>query len=401
MHSMESEELPPDAPGRLVPYGRRPYYKPEPLPPSEELALDDEFYELLADATFWLGKLAGTSSSGAFAPVLYTSLLRKEAMESAEIEGADVDFNALYSTETGPQLSNESGTAAAGEADGRGTDAAATKDTTEVLNYERALEAGIKALDRNEEITVDLLHSLHEMLLSGVPEERVDTDTIGDFKQTPNRAGEFVPVPPGEVEGAMQALVTYIRTGGSYHPLVDIALIHYQFETIHPYGDGNGRLGRLLITLLLYDADYLDQPTLYLSEYFNRNKQTYVDRMNAVRTRGEWAAWIEFFVRGVRNQAHESVERSLQLQRLRNEYEEEYGDSSVSHARLACSLFERPYFTADDAAELLDVERSTAHRAINRLREEGLVEEVTGKERYQEFRAAEIFEILERPPETY
>jgi Fic family protein len=402
MHSMESEELPPDAPGRLVPYGRRPYYKPEPLPPSEQLDLDDEFYELLADATFWLGKLAGTSSSESFAPVLYTSLLRKEAMESAEIEGANVDFNALYRTETGPGLADAgSGMPASDEAAGRGTDAAATKDTTEVLNYEQALEAGIEALDHDEEITVDLLHSLHETLLSDVPEERVDTDTIGEFKQTPNRAGEFVPPPPEQVEGAMQALVTYIRTGGSYHPLVDIALIHYQFETVHPYGDGNGRLGRLLITMLLYDAGYLEQPTLYLSEYFNRNKQTYVDRMNAVRTRGEWVAWIEFFVRGVRNQAHESVERSLQLQRLRNAYEDEYGDSSVSYARLACSLFERPYFTTDDVAELLDVERSTAHRAINRLREEGLIEEVTGKERYQEFRAAEIFEILERPPVTY
>jgi Fic family protein len=399
---MESEELPPDAPGRLVPYGRQPYYKPEPLPPAEPLDLDDEFYDLLADATFWLGKLAGTSSSSAFSPVLYTSLLRKEAMESAEIEGADVDFNALYSTETGPQLSSdETGETAANEATGPETDAASTKDTTEVLNYERALEAGIEALDCDEEITIGLLHSLHETLLTDVPEERVDTDTIGGFKTAPNRAGEFVPPPPDQIEGAMQALVTYIRTGGSYHPLVDIALIHYQFETIHPYGDGNGRLGRLLITLLLYDAGYLEQPTLYLSEYFNRNKQTYVDRMNAVRTRGEWEPWIEFFVRGVRNQAHESVERSLQLQRLRNSYEKEYGDSTVSHARLACSLFERPYFTADDVAELLDVERSTAHRAINRLRDEGLVEEVTGKERYQEFRAAEIFEILERPPETY
>jgi Fic family protein len=399
---METEELQPSAPGRLVPYGRQSYYKPDPLPPSAELDLGNEFYELLADATFWLGRLAGTSASDTFAPVLYTSLLRKEAMESAEIEGADIDFNALYSTETGPGAESEP--AATVESDGaasRGDDDSTTKDTTEVLNYERALEAGIEALNRDEEITVDLLHSLHDRLLSDVPEERVDTDTIGDFKRTPNHAGEFVPVPPGEVEGPMQALVTYIRTGGSYHSLVDIALIHYQFETIHPYGDGNGRLGRLLITLLLYDAGYLEQPTLYLSEYFNRNKQTYIDRMNAVRTRGEWEAWIEFFVRGVRNQAHESVERSLQLQRLQQDYEAEYGDSTVSHAQLACSLFEQPYFTADDVVEMLDIERSTAHRAINRLREEGLVEEVTGKERYQEFRAAEIFEILERPPETY
>lgn len=398
---MEREDLPPDAPGRLVPYGRQPYYKPDPLPPSRDLTLDEGFYELLADATFHLGKLAGTGSSDVFAPVLYTSLLRKEAMESAAIEGADVDLNALYRSETGSQSEYEGRETGDTEAASAGVGDSTTKDTMGVLNYERALEAGIEALDNGAEITVDLLHSLHETLLTDVPEERVDTDAIGEFKQRPNRAGEFVPLPPGDVEGSIQALVTYIRTGGSYHPLVDIALIHYQFETIHPYGDGNGRLGRLLITLLLYDTGYLERPTLYLSEYFNRNKQSYVDRMNGVRTRGEWEPWIEFFVRGVRNQARESVKRSLQLRRLQNDYETEYGDSTVSHARLACRLFEQPYFTADDVTAMLDIERSTAHRSINRLREDGLVEEVTGKERYQEFRAAEIFEILERPPETY
>jgi Fic family protein len=399
---MSIDELQPGAPGKLVPYGRRPYYKPDPLPPSEDLEFDTEFYNLLTEAMFQLGKLTGTSSSDAFAPVLYTSLLRKEAMKSAEIEGADVDFNALYSTEARlqeePGGTDDTSPSRGGSSE---SDSDVTKDTTEVLNYERALKAGIEALDRGEEITIDLLHSLHETLLAGVPEDRVDTDAIGEFKRVPNRAGEFIPLPPGEVEGAMQALVTYIRTGGRYHPLIDIALIHYQFETIHPYGDGNGRLGRLLVTLLLYDYDYLNRPTLYLSEYFNRNKQTYVDRMNAVRTDGAWIPWVEFFVRGVRNQARESVERSLQLQSLSNRYEDEYGGSTVSHARLACRLFERPYFTASDVASMLDIERSTAHRAINRLREEGLVEEVTGKERYQEFRAKEIFEILERPPATY
>lgn len=126
---MGSENLPPDSPGRLVPYGCRRYYEPEPLPPAKQLALNDEFYDLLAEVTFWLGNLAGTSSSGAFAPILYTSLLCKEAMESVEVEGADIDFNALYSTETGPQLaSSESVTTAADRTTGRVTDAAATKE---------------------------------------------------------------------------------------------------------------------------------------------------------------------------------------------------------------------------------------------------------------------------------
>lgn len=125
----------------------------------------------------------------------------------------------------------------------------------------------------------------------------------------------------------MDGLFTYYRTGGSYHPLVDIALFHYQFETIHPYGDGNGRLGRLLITLQLYDADLLERPNLYLSEYLNRNKTTYVERMEGVRFHGEWEAWLSFFIEGIARQAHESVERTRALADLRREYEHEYGES--------------------------------------------------------------------------
>lgn len=392
---MWADELEDGSPGKLVPYGRTPYYKPEPLPPSRELELDDEFYERLSDATFWLGKLSGISLEVDFPAVLYTSLLRKEAMESAEIEGADVDYNALYSFETGTASDVESSPANARPA----TDD--TKDIQEVLNYERAVEDGIETLDAGDEITIDLLHSLHERLLTDVPDDRVDTDTIGAFKTTPNRMGEFLPPVPDAAEGAMDALMTYYRTGGSYHPLIDIALFHYQFETIHPYGDGNGRLGRLLITLQLYDTGYLERPNLYLSEYFNRNKQTYVDRMDQLRAEGTWERWLSFFIDGVRYQAQESVERTLELDELRREYQETYGGVSYTKNQLACSLFEQPYVTARSVAERFDVQRSTAYRAIESLQEDGILEEVTGKERNREYRATEIFEILERPPQTY
>ena len=394
--SAETPELPDSAPGRYVPYGRKAYYKPEPLPPATELDLSPDFYELLSDATFWLGKLSGLSMTVDFPPVLYTSLLRKEAMESAEIEGADVDFNAVFSAETrslnnGQKLSDNSYTV--------GLDA--TKNAQEVLNYETCVTDGIQVLDEGGTITIDLLNSLHQTLMSGLPDDRCETETLGEFKKTPNVVGSFLPPPPDETEGLMDALITYIRTGGSYHALIDIALVHYQFETIHPYGDGNGRLGRLLVTLQLYDAGYLEYPNLYLSEFFNRNKETYVDRMEAVRESGSWADWLTFFVTGITNQARESVERSIELRDLQQRYDNEYGGSGYAYARLARTLFETPYFTAPQAAELLDVEPSTAYRAIERLQEEGVLEEVTGKERHREFRAREIFDILEQPPQTY
>jgi len=390
---MQRTELDARAPGSLKSYGKRSYYKPDPLPPSRTLALDDDFYETLADATFWLGKLSGVSLELDFPPVLYTSLLRKEAMESAEIEGADVDYDALYSLETR--------TFDAEQDDIETTAADDTKDTREVLNYEDAIDDGIEALDAGAELNVDLLHGLHETLLTGVPDDRVDTDTIGAYKSKPNHLGDFLPPAPSAVGDLMDALFTYYRTGGSYHPLVDVALFHYQFETIHPYGDGNGRLGRLLITLQLYDHDYLERPNLYLSEYFNRNKDTYVERMEGVRFDGDWAAWLSFFIEGIARQARESVDRTLSLAALRREYEAEYGGVSYTKHRLACKLFEQPYVTSKTVQRLFDVEQPTASRAITRLVDEGVLEEVTGKERNKEYRAREIFEILERPPQTY
>ncbi|WP_254529723.1 Fic family protein [Natrinema gelatinilyticum] len=391
---MRTTDVEETAPGELISYGRESYYRPDPLPPSGTLAGDADFYGLLADATFWLGKLSGIGLELEFPPVLYTSLLRKEAMESAEIEGANIDYNALYSLETRSLDEIEDGVEPTSSETG-------TKDTTEVLNYEQAIEDGIDALDSGGEISVGLIHDLHEVLLTDVPDDRVDTDTIGSYKIVPNHLGDFLPPVPGEIDGLMDALVTYYRAGGSYHSLIDIALFHYQFETIHPYGDGNGRLGRLLITLQLHDSGLLERPNLYLSEYFNRNKAAYVDRMEAVRIQGDWERWVSFFVNGIAKQAEESVDRTLALDGLRRRYENEYGGVQYAKNRLACNLFEYPYVTTKTAAEMLDIERSTAYRAIDELEDDGVLEEVTGKERNKEYRAKEIFEILERPPQTY
>lgn len=389
---MDRSSVTDEAPGRLVSYGRDSYYKPDPLPPSRTLELDEQFRELLSETAFWLGKLNGVGLTETYPPVLYTSLLRKEALESTEIEGADADFNDVFSYETLTRLAD-----GPDEDRDRGSQER-TKDIGEVLNYESALERGIAEMRDGEEISVGLLHSLHERLLKGV---RSDTDTIGRFRERPVHLGEFVPPAPDAIEGAMDALLTYVRTGGQHHDLVDVALVHYQLETIHPYGDGNGRLGRLLIALQLYRNGYLERPNLYLSEYFNRNRRTYVDRLQAVRKTGDWEPWLSFFVTGLRNQARESVERILELRALRTRYESEYGDSNRSDARLALDLFEQPYVTATDVERRLDVSGPTAYRAIESLREEGVLEEVTGKERNREFRAAEIFEILEQPPQTY
>jgi Fic family protein len=192
----------------------------------------------------------------------------------------------------------------------------------------------------------------------------------------------------------MQSLASYLQMGGQYHPLVDAAIIHYFFETVHPFSDGNGRLGRLLIILYLTSEGYLESPYIYPSAYFNRHKVEYVERMRAVSEEGAWEAWFEFFLEGLRSQAEQSYSRTHQLRELQERYETEYSGSTATD-RFARQLLEYPYFTAPDLVEYLDVSRRTAYKVVDELESDGLIEEVTGKERGKEYKAVDVFDILQ------
>jgi Fic family protein len=210
------------------------------------------------------------------------------------------------------------------------------------------------------------------------------------------RSGQqpFVPPPPQRLGDLMQSLASYLQMGGQYHPLVDAAIIHYFFETVHPFSDGNGRLGRLLIILYLTSEGYLESPYIYPSAYFNRHKVEYVERMRAVSEEGAWEAWFEFFLEGLRSQAEQSYSRTHQLRELQERYETEYSGSTATD-RFARQLLEYPYFTAPDLVEYLDVSRRTAYKVVDELESDGLIEEVTGKERGKEYKAVDVFDILQ------
>jgi Fic family protein len=347
--------------------------------------MDDELASAVSEATFQLGRLDGISPTVDFSPVLYTSLLRLEAVETAEIEGADVNIGEVYAYHT-RRRSNE-------RIDVR-------RDLQEVLNAERALKEGFDAITSGDSITLELLQSLHEILLADV---RNEGDVVGEWRETdvhiPSPCGgqqPFVPPPHGTVPELMDSLEAYIKMDGQHHPLIDLAITHYQFETIHPCSDGNGRLGRILIVLQLHEAGYLSDPYLYPSAYFNRNKQEYVEKLRAVSEAGEWRDWILFFLDGIENQAQDSYERTFELIELQREYTEQYPGTKTSH-KLARSLFDLPYFTAREVETQFNVSRQTAYNAIEELENEGLITEVTGKQRNQEFKAVDIFDILERP----
>nr|WP_256388536.1 Fic family protein [Haladaptatus sp. W1] len=182
---------------------------------------------------------------------------------------------------------------------------------------------------------------------------------------------------PEGLTGLMQSLESYIQMGGQYHPLIDAGIIHYFFETVHPFSDGNGRLGRLLIILYLTSEGYLESPYIYPSAYFNRHKVEYVERMRAVSEEGAWDEWLTFFIEGLRSQAETSYTRTQQLRELQERYENEYSGSTTTDA-FARQLLQCPYFTAPDLVEYLDVSRRTAYKIVDDLEADGLIEEVTG-----------------------
>ncbi len=379
---MTDKNLPPEAPGTYRPYGVKPYYLPDKLPPEKEIEIDGDLRESLEDAIYQLGILEGISEETDTNPIVYTSLVRREAVESVLIEGAEIQIEDLFRPDTF-------------EAD------EVTKDVQEGLNYEVAVHEGAEALDEAGEITLDILKDLHRTLLK---DARDEGDTLGEFRDrpvhipAPDPASEpFIPPAPTKVPELMKNLERYIQNDSGYHKLLDIGIVHYQIETIHPFSDGNGRLGRLLITLQLIDYGYLTKPYLYPSAYFNKHKVEYVKRLRAVSEEGRWEEWLRFFVDGIRQQAKEAAERTDELRELRREYEGRYGDEKTAKDRLAMRLFKHPYLTTKDVQEILNVSSQTARNAIQSLEEEGVLQETTGKERYQEYKAVDIFDILNRP----
>ncbi|MUV85417.1 HTH domain-containing protein [Natronomonas sp. CBA1123] len=381
---MSPKELPDRAPGTYVSYHPNPYYSPETLPIEPKLEITDQTHALVTDAAHQIGRVDGISSTVDFSTVLYTSLIRIEAVESARIEGADVVYQDVEAYHTqNPTVE---------------TDPTVEKDLKEALNYENALTHGLEKVKSGDEITLSLIKRLHSMLLEDV---RNDGDVVGDFRDhmvhlTSPQSGErpFVPPPPEALDALMQSLEGYVRMGGQYHPLVDAAIIHYFFETVHPFSDGNGRLGRLLIILYLTSQGYLESPYIYPSAYFNRHKVEYVERMRAVSDEGAWNEWFQFFLEGLRSQAETSYDRTHQLRELQERYEKEYPGNTKTD-QFARQLLQYPYFTAPDLVEYLDVSRRTAYKVVDNLESDGLIEEVTGKERGKEYKAVDVFNILE------
>ncbi len=355
-------------------------FVPAALPP--EMRYDDELVLALSRADSSLSELSGLGRLLPSPHLLIAPYVRKEAVLSSRIEGTTTDLSELLKDEAGAELP-------ARDAD----------DVREVRNYVRALEYGVKRLEHLP-LSLRLVRELHERLMRGV---RGDRATPGEFRRSQNWIGasgstpdtaSYVPPPVEEMRACLDSWERFLHERDRIPDLVQCALMHEQFEAIHPFLDGNGRVGRLLITLFLIERNRLSQPLLYLSAYIERNRSQYYDLLQGVRTRGDWRSWILYFLVGVAEISTEAVKRSGRLmelrERLRNKIE-----GKRNAVRLLEKLFENPFVTVAGAARLLGVTNPTARQAVKQLLAAEVLSETTGREWGRLYLAKPILKILE------
>jgi Fic family protein len=277
-------------------------------------------------------------------------------------------------------------------------------DVQEVYNYVQALEYGLKRLG-SLPLSLRLIREIHARLMEGV---RGGYQTPGEFRRSQNWIGPpgctlgevtFVPPPVTEMHEALNDLKAYLHATALLPPLVRVGLIHYQFEAIHPFLDGNGRVGRLLVTLLLCAWRLLSEPLLYLSAYLAAQRQAYYDLLLAVSQEGKWEAWLTFFLDGVASQARDGVVRAGQMQALREGYRSQFQATRASARLLQVIdlLFAQPIVRVDQIEAALGVSTPAAQNYINRLEDAGILREVTGRSRNRVYQADGVLAAMEEP----
>jgi Fic family protein len=374
------------APGRLIKTSQGYWaFIANPLPP--ELTWSAILVSLHSEAERELARLALAGRDFPHPHILARSFIRNEAVISSHIEGTRATLEDLYAYEADQMTFLEP-----------------TSDAREVYNYVQALDYGMERV-RTFPISLRLIRELHAILMEGV---RGEVMTPGEFRHSQNWIGfagctlntaTFVPPPVDEMHVALDALEKYIHAPSDLPILTRIGLIHYQFEAIHPFLDGNGRVGRLLISLLLNHWGLLPNPLLYLSAYFDRNRNEYYDRLLAISHGGDWESWMQFFLTGVRDQSRESALRVQALQSLRVFYKTQLASRRSAEALLEVVefLIGNPIFTVRSLQRTLELsDFKTAGRYVDALEEVGIVREVTGRKRNRLFRADEVLKAIQQ-----
>lgn len=366
--------------GRYVsqPTGYRAFV-PSPLPPFPAIDLSGELAGLLSAADRAMGRLDGSVLTLPNPDLFVFMYVRKEAVLSSQIEGTQSSLQDLLAAEA--QL----------------LDPSLPRDVDEVINYVRAMNHGLARIG-DLPVSVRLIREIHAELMKGVRGGRLQP---GELRTSQNwigpagctlREATFVPPPHHDVPGALGDLERFLHEDRALPPLVRIALAHVQFETIHPFLDGNGRVGRLLVTFLLTEGGVLHKPVLYLSHYLKRHRQSYYEHLQAVRDEGAWEAWLAFFLRGVIEVAGEAAETARRILQLREHHRaaitEHLGRAAGNGHKVLESLFDRPIVSVSDVRKLTGTTYAAANKLVSRLVDLQVLNEVTGYARNRRFRYA-------------
>lgn len=376
--------------GRYVhqPTGYRAFL-PAPLPPDPGLRLEGELQTLLSQADRALGRLDGSIQTLPHPDLFVAMYVRKEAVLSSQIEGTQSSLQDVLAAEA-RVLSQDR-----------------PDDVDEVFNCVGAMKYGLERLETLP-VSVRLIREIHERLLTGVRGQHL---TPGETRTSQNWIGPggctlaeatFVPPPPQEVPRLLGELELFLHDHSPVPLLIRIGLAHAQFETIHPFLDGNGRIGRLLITFLLCEKEVLQKPVLYLSHYFKRNREQYYDHLQAVRTEGAWEEWLAFFLKGVfevSEQATETARRILLLrERHRQVITDQFGRAAGNGHRVLEHLYQHPIVAVTEVQELIQTSYPAANNLVGQFVANGLLHEMTGQKRNRRFIYRDYIDLFHNGP---
>ena len=361
-------------------------FVPYPLPLNIEYS--SGLINLLAEANRHIGNLNGVGILLPNPNLLIVPYMRREAVLSSKIEGTQTSLSDLFYFEAARREEQKS--------------EAQKTDVLEVINYVKAMDYGLKRL-KELPICLRLMREIHEILMKNVRGQHL---TPGEFRRSQNWIGpagcnlneaKYVPPPVHEMHEALGELEKFLHERENLSGLVQCALMHYQFEAIHPFLDGNGRIGRLLITLFLCEREFLHYPMLYLSAFFDKYRDEYYERLLAVSQKGEWEEWISFFLRAIVVQSKDAAENSRAILKLLENYRNRIQEkrTSIYVAKLLEELFKNPYVSIPRAALKLNTSFHTAKAAIEKLRKVNILVEITDKLRGKVYCAKELLSLLE------
>ena len=371
----------------LQPAGYRAFI-PSPLPPDPPISLSGALQTLLSQADLALGRLDGSIHTLPHPDLFIYMYVRKEAVLSSQIEGTQSSLQDLLAAEANIFAPNR------------------PRDVDEVVNYVHAMRRGLNRLSELP-VSIRLIREIHARLLRGVRgfrltpgELRTSQNWIGPAGCTLNEA-VFVPPPAAEVPQRLSELERFMHADTRLPLLVKIGLIHAQFETIHPFLDGNGRVGRLLITFLLCEREVLRKPVLYLSYFFKRRRQEYYDRLQSVRDEGAWEQWLTFFLQGVVEVSGQAADTARRILTLREDHRriitERFGHAAGKGHRVLEHLYEHPFISVGDVQALNGTTYPAANNLVARMVDAGILHEVTGHARNRRFGYNSYIDLFDDP----